>query len=1013
MDDAGLLTEFVESANEDAFNTITVRYSDMVYSTCLRGLLNRDMAEDACQAVFITLAKKAKSIRNRNSLPVWLFRTARSVVSHMIRNEQKRRRHEEEVKNMAHINGLSPDKTIDPDAIKPYLNDAIGVLGKREQHAVISHFFKEKTYKEIGQQAGCSEDAVRMRMSRALEKMRKVLKKKGVSVPSAALTGFLTQRAVEAAPGGLAASCHAASMAALAGNAAAFSKAVLLSEGVIKMMFWVRIKMATALLCATAIVGTGTGITVKTLAEKDVRKKSSPPREAKQEQTTGGQADKGLQLVLAADRTEVVIKSNGTAKPVTLTLSLVNVGTKPLAFYPDYMEDSAPGWLPFHIEVVSPKKKSATSRIDFYSNDAFYGANSHHPPRKPFASFPAKMDPLSIAAGKKFVFSCTISMVKLWRETMGEAGARDGTYRLRMSFKRPRQPGTKYWAGIVTSNELVLNVLPAGGETAGPGETANPGTSPAAQTEPELYPFAEGAKWGLIDKTGGVVVKPRFHQIGLEEWMRDTRLFSEGLAPVKLFGDSGKPDKWGYINPRGEPAIELRFTGVEYFRNGLARVRVGGCLSRVRGLMQCTGGKWGLIDRTGVFVLAAKFDAVGGGFSEGLIPVCRIAPGGHPERGWGWSVSKGYTKWGYADRSGKLVIEPKYDWVRPFSDGLAVFGVRCGDKRNMVTVPMKFGAIDRSGATVLNPQFAMLGDFHEGMAAAIPEKKRKSLDSDPEKRRAKQMLRRCPPGPIDTAAGYKAVGYVDRTGTFVIPPKFMEGARFREGTACVRVAWDELPESLKSLGIRPHPYTRNAGPEYWATIDRTGRIVAEPRLKTGPGLSRVLQVDKQNRSRWAGIDTNGTIVPIEGFRYVGAFSEGLAVVRRKQGGLCGYVDAAGKLAIQPQFTDANAFNGGVAWVNVGRRMQGYHMIDPGKWGLIDKTGTFVLQPSFLGIVTDFGPGRSLAAVKVSYERQDAGDVVKRITKMAYVNRKGEVVFNYEIVRREPKGEQRKGGGHPI
>jgi len=261
MQDEEYIAQFVDEGNQEAFQAVVSRYSAMVYSVCVRELGDKFMAEDASQAVFITLARKAHTLRRRAALPRWLFRTALFVVSNMKRDEKLRKKREKEASLMYGNVDTDNDNELWKKT-RTHLNGMIDSLGSRYKDAVLCYFIQGKSQKETAAELGCSEDAVRMRISRALKKMRKLLKKKGVSVPAAALTSFLAQRALEAAPSGLTVSCHAASMAALAGNAAAFSKALLISEGVIQMMMWAKIKMAAVVVTATAIVSTGVPVAV-------------------------------------------------------------------------------------------------------------------------------------------------------------------------------------------------------------------------------------------------------------------------------------------------------------------------------------------------------------------------------------------------------------------------------------------------------------------------------------------------------------------------------------------------------------------------------------------------------------------------------------------------------------------------------------------------------------------------------------------------------------------------------
>lgn len=255
MDDAELLTQFVEERCEDAFRTLAERHSDMVYATCLRGLGDAQMAEDASQAAFIILARKAGSIRDKKALPGWLFRTATSVVSHMRRGEARRKRREAEVAAMAQETHVSAREEAQWREARTYLNDAVASLGKRQQGAVVQYFLEGKPQKEVARVLGCSEDAVKKLISRGLEKLRGKLARQGAALSVVTLTGFLTTRAAHAAPAGLVDSCSAAAMAGLTGGATALSGAALIAKGAMRMIMWVKIKAVAACVAAVVVVG--------------------------------------------------------------------------------------------------------------------------------------------------------------------------------------------------------------------------------------------------------------------------------------------------------------------------------------------------------------------------------------------------------------------------------------------------------------------------------------------------------------------------------------------------------------------------------------------------------------------------------------------------------------------------------------------------------------------------------------------------------------------------------------
>ncbi|MBS1859089.1 MAG: WG repeat-containing protein [Acidobacteria bacterium] len=208
------------------------------------------------------------------------------------------------------------------------------------------------------------------------------------------------------------------------------------------------------------------------------------------------------------------------------------------------------------------------------------------------------------------------------------------------------------------------------------------------------YPGLEG----FLDRTGKVVIEPRFAAVGP---------FRAGRARAVLDGychiatpDGGKegtpttgypsscggaptdavsPCMVGYIDPSGNFAIESRFESARDFQEGLAAVR--------------TGGQWGFIDRSGALVISPRFEQAQS-FREGLAAV--MIDG----------------KWGFIDQTGRLTVPPQFEGVEPFSDSLAI-----ARRRGKVFF------VDRSGRTAINGPFQEATPFVHGIAAVLLSEK--------------------------------------------------------------------------------------------------------------------------------------------------------------------------------------------------------------------------------------------------------------------------------------------------
>src|SRR4051812_7266763 len=201
LDDSALLKEYVEHGSEEAFATLVSRHVNKVYSIALRHTRNAHQAEEITQAVFVILARKSRQLGKRVILSGWLCRTARLSAVTFVRSEIRRTRREQE----AHMqNLLNESESEFWPQITPLLDAAMAGLSEADHDAVALRLFDDKSMKEIGAALGASEDAVKMRVNRAVEKLRIFFTRRGIVCSTAALTAAISANSVQAAPIGLA-----------------------------------------------------------------------------------------------------------------------------------------------------------------------------------------------------------------------------------------------------------------------------------------------------------------------------------------------------------------------------------------------------------------------------------------------------------------------------------------------------------------------------------------------------------------------------------------------------------------------------------------------------------------------------------------------------------------------------------------------------------------------------------------------------------------------------------------
>lgn len=215
--DAELLRRYLEAGAEDAFAELVRRHLDGVYSAALRRLGGDvQLAEDAAQQVFIALARKAGLVARHPFLSAWLYTTTRHEAANIVRRERRRKARERYAQAMNDIIGGNDEPAADWNRVAPVLDETIDQLGETERAAILLRFVERRGFAEVGAALRVSEDAARMRVDRALDKLRALLAKRGVTSTSSALAAALAGQAVAMAPAGLATSVAGAALSGAA-----------------------------------------------------------------------------------------------------------------------------------------------------------------------------------------------------------------------------------------------------------------------------------------------------------------------------------------------------------------------------------------------------------------------------------------------------------------------------------------------------------------------------------------------------------------------------------------------------------------------------------------------------------------------------------------------------------------------------------------------------------------------------------------------------------------------------
>jgi len=273
LDDTALLREYADLASERAFATLVARHVNQVYSVALRHTRNPQDAGEITQAVFVILAGKARRLGRGVILSGWLHQTARLASLTFIRSQIRRARREQE----AHMQTiLNENEGAAWEQIAPLLDRALSRLSETDRHAVVLRFFDGKSLREVGAALGTSEDAAKMRVTRALEKLRKIFAGHGVSSTTAVIAGLISTQSVQAAPAGLA---QAVTAAALTKGAAAGGSTLTLIKGALKVMAWTKLKTAVVIGAGVLLAAGTTTLTLHEIQEHQPHDWAAPQAE--------------------------------------------------------------------------------------------------------------------------------------------------------------------------------------------------------------------------------------------------------------------------------------------------------------------------------------------------------------------------------------------------------------------------------------------------------------------------------------------------------------------------------------------------------------------------------------------------------------------------------------------------------------------------------------------------------------------------------------------------------------
>ena len=245
FDAAPLWSRYLVTRDERAFATLVLAHIDLVHGTARRLLPDHPhLADDATQTVFCDLARNADQLPPGVNLAGWLHQHTCFTARKLLRGELRRDRREHTAAAMLPTSADEPSTDTLWLGVRPLLDEAMLELEEPDRRALLLRFLQGQPFKAVAGAFGISEDAARMRVTRALDRLRETLERKGVSTTADALGHSLASQAAIAAPVALAGAVTASALST--GSAKA---ATVVAAG------WTLKKLALAGAASAAAVG--------------------------------------------------------------------------------------------------------------------------------------------------------------------------------------------------------------------------------------------------------------------------------------------------------------------------------------------------------------------------------------------------------------------------------------------------------------------------------------------------------------------------------------------------------------------------------------------------------------------------------------------------------------------------------------------------------------------------------------------------------------------------------------
>jgi RNA polymerase sigma factor (sigma-70 family) len=323
LSDTELLGRFTKGGDERAFAALVKRHGGLVLGVCRRVLGNHADAEDAFQATFLVLSKKAAAIARQAALPSWLYQVAYRVAVKAKARALTRQRHEQQAEGHE---AADPLTEITGRELLGVLDEELQALTERHRTPLVLCYLQGHTCDEAARRLGCSPRTLKRWLDQGRRCLARRLARRGLTLPAALLATGLTHAARAAAvPARLVtASARAANLGPAAGAAPVSAAAVALAEGVSQGLPAWKLGPAALVLLAGALA-VGVGVLAGVAGPEPTQR---PPAEGRSEQVA---AAAPLRPLLPMAWPGKPNRPDERAGGVTVTARVLNADAKPLA----------------------------------------------------------------------------------------------------------------------------------------------------------------------------------------------------------------------------------------------------------------------------------------------------------------------------------------------------------------------------------------------------------------------------------------------------------------------------------------------------------------------------------------------------------------------------------------------------------------------------------------------------------------------------------------------------------